>query len=117
MKLVLKEKKAKEVLERIIKDLNKRFDLNLFISYKEGDWISGNGIVYDSMYICRKCVNNDIPLIAIHEYYATYSKMLSYFAKDGMPNPKDYHNRIMIDKLYGKSYEEIMMNLDLRLVE
>ncbi len=117
MKLVLKEKKAKEVLERIIKDLNKRFDMRLIIEYAKGDWISRNGIAYDSMYICYEDYCKNIPLIAIHEHKTTYARMLSRFAKYGMPNPRNYHHPIRIDQMYGNSYEEIMMNLDLRLVE
>lgn len=117
----IKEDKAKELLERILKDLNRKLGANLVVVHRTKNYQLCNGRLVDSMFIAEMKPSDYgpkfIPMLMIHGDGITYLKLLNRLAKDGMENPNDPFEAVDILKDYGSTYEQMMMVLDMNDVE
>ena len=118
MSLMFKEKRAKELLLKILEDLNRRFDLALctcrenFLGY-EYLWIMNRKYFENG-----EVISTGVKLLGIRDKKPTYAKLFNKLVEHPITGPA-FGKRITIDieQTYGSSYEEIMMNLDLNGIE
>ena len=116
----ISEAKAKDLLERILKDLSTRCNADLAIEKRSKNLELSNGRMVDMLCIAYKFVSeygpSFIPILYITDN-VTYAKLLNKLLKEGIFMSRCNGERLDIQKLYGNTYEEIMMNLDIRGVE
>ena len=114
------EAKAKCLIERILKDLSKRCNANLAIEKRSKNLKLFNGRMVDTLFIVYKFESeygpSFMPILYIIDN-VTYTKLLNKLLKEGISMPFCNDERLYIQKLYGSTYEEIMMNLDMNSVE
>ena len=116
-KLMFKEKRAKELLLKMLEDLNRRFNLELYIY--QNRWHNKNYMwIANKNYFENSIRKTDINLLGIRDKKPTYAKLFNKLVRQPINSPA-FQRKIVIDieKMYGSSYEEIMMNLDLNGVE
>ena len=117
MKLMLKEKKAKDLLERILADLNRKLGSELFVQVVN-NFRNGR----NAMFIANKRYFGNEPRTPINllgiENKLTYARLFNKLVKWGLYAPSfRSRKKINIIEMYGSTYEEIMMNLELNEVE
>ena len=107
-----REANAKHLVESIVKDLNTRYNMELFIQRCPQNIMLANGRLCDSLsikYPDRRLQDGAFTLIRVKD--PTYSKLLhamvkatemTYYGTDGKANIK-----LNISKLYGKNANEI----------
>ena len=114
------EAKAKCLLERILENLSKRCNADLVIEKRSKNLELSNGRMVDMLCIAYKFGSeygpSFIPILYITDN-VTYAKLLNKLLKEGISVPFCDDERLYIQKLYGSTYEEIMMNLDMNSVE
>lgn len=114
------EAKAKYLLERILKDLSKRCNIDFAIEKRSKNLELSNGRMVDTLFIAYKFKSEYglgfVPILYITDN-VTYAKLLNKLLKEGISVPFCDDERLYIQKLYGSTYEEIMMNLDMNSVE
>ena len=114
------EVKAKCLLERILKDLSKRCNTDLVIEKRSKNLELSNGRMVDTLFIASKFESEYglgfIPILYVTDN-VTYTKLLNKLLKEGIFMSYCNGERLDIQKLYGSTYEEIMMNLDMNNVE
>ena len=116
------EAKAKCLLERILKDLSKRCNADLTIEKRSKNLELSNGRMVDTLFIAiayrfgSEYSPSFIPILYITGN-VTYAKLLNKLLKEGISVPFYDDECLYIQKLYGSTYEEIMMNLELNEVE
>ena len=116
-KLMFKEKRAKELLLKMLEDLNRRFKLKLCVRKdrfcgKPELWIANKN------YFENRQTETTVNLLGIRDKKPTYAKLFNKLVRHPINSPA-FQRKIVIDieKMYGSSYEEIMMNLELNGVE
>lgn len=117
----LGESKARELLERIVKDLSRKCNVKLAVEKRTKNLVLLNGHVVDSMYIAIVRPSEHgvsfTPLMYITGK-VTYAKLLNRLVKFGIMKPYSMPaERIDINKEYGSTYEQMMMTLDINEVE
>lgn len=116
----ISEAKAKDLLERILKDLSKRYNADLAIEKRSKNVELSNGRMVDMMSIVYKFKSEYglgfVPILYITDN-VTYAKLLNKLLKEGIFMSLCNGEHLDIQKLYGSTYEEIMMNLDISDVE
>ena len=114
------EAKAKCLLERILENLSKRCNADLAIEKRSKNLELSNGRMVDMLCIAYKFASeygpSFVPILYITDN-VTYAKLLNKLLKEGISVPFCDDERLYIQKLYGSTYEEIMMNLDMNSVE
>ena len=116
-KLMFKEKRAKELLLKILEDLNKRFKLKLCVRRVSFCGTSELWIANKNYFENRK-TETTMNLLGISGKKPTYAMLFNKLVRKPIYSPA-FLRKIVIDieKMYGSSYEEIMMNLELNGVE
>lgn len=117
MKLMLKEKKARDLLERILADLNRKLGSEMFVHV-----ISNFRNGKTAMFIANKRYFGNEPRRPINllgiEGKLTYARLFNKLVKWGLYAPSfASRKKINIIEMYGGTYEEIIMNLELNEVE
>ena len=117
----ISENKAKELLERILNDISKKYEVSLVIDSRSKNFELRNGRLVDSMFISEICEHEDgcalLPLLYVTGR-VSHVKLLNKLVKDGLAKPHIIpYERIDIIKTYGSTYEQMMMNLDMNEVE
>ena len=121
MKLMLKEKKAKDLLERILADLNRKLGSEMFV-HVISNFRAGRIANRTAMFIANKRYFGNEPRRPVNllgiEGKLTYARLFNKLVKCGLYAPSfASRKKINIIEMYGNTYEEIMMNLELNEVE
>ena len=117
-RLNFKEKKAKDLLERILADLNRKFGSEMFV-HVISNFRNGRPAMFitNNRYFGNES-RRPINLLGIVKGKLTYARLFNKLVKWGLYAPSfASRKKINIIEMYGSTYEEIMMNLELSEVE
>ena len=107
-KMNAKEREARHILKTIAKDMSRRFNKKFFVKrWNDDDILFGYDEHDDDCTYIWLIANNKKP---------TYQKLLDHMIKNPIGHYESENNEILyvdFHKLYGRTIDEIRVNLDL----